>query len=1074
MKHSSIVERLSRRQKVALLTERESLADANINLAGVPAVRLSELSDLMETAGFPPCESMACSWDTELTERAALALAAPARGVGQNVIVTPDLKCAVNAYKPGLSEDPRLNGALGAAMARGIHAAGAAAALSRAALSGEDIAPLDESPDPLAMETFVRAPFRYAMAEEPFDAAVSTLRRAPGGYYETNGELFRAVQDGAFGKKLFMFGEDISADVDYHTLLAEGACIGGATVSLDRAIGRYESLAASYDAGGASERELTGAVEVGSAIPMEAVNEAVDRTVDFALSVRARSASGKSADIEKEARRAAEESFVLLRNDGLLPLKEGTRIAVIGEGYPAFPSGKALSLAGEAKEAEPAVQLASQADAVVFFLHPAEGPRRTLALPPDELALIEALRRYKRKLIAVVTDTLPPDCSFDRSFAAVLLAPPRGRYCSEALTDILSGKREPTGRLTRTCFEQPDRSFRALRNEKHEGRLRAGAFIGYRYTETSGVRAHYAFGHGLGYTRFSYTSLQLEGNRVRFTLKNCGERDGTEVVQVYVGLPRELFPAPKKQLAAFSRVFLRAGESRQLTIVLPPDAFSVYDGVTRLEAVKAGVYTVYIGSSASDVRLRGVRLLKGEEPERSKAKPCDYFREYGNASRGFALGKGAIARPLSLQLVRGIALGVLILALFIAVVTGSSFLSDADLTESELVTTIVFIAIAAVAALTLGAESSAWKRRAAEEALVRRNVTFVDDDTLSEQNASAAEAKTSESGEEGNEPDEPRYFDKKFTFADVCRDLHTFAAERGVVMPERDVRDLLSAMGSAQLLLFPEYPEEKLNALSKVLSEYFGTEFMADSAAGTGTPFFVNERSGWRRSALAEAVTEAERKPSLMYLALIRHQPPEGLSELRPVRRVGHTRLLAEGRPVQKQGVTPPNLWVFVGTEEGPVPEEILSIAAVLSPAVELTPPRKERTPMRPLGSYQFYNLCALVREQFPLREGYWKKLDRLEAQLGSENAPCRFGNRAWTKLEMHASTYCASGGSEDDALDSAIAAELLPSIQPRLAAADEEGRGAIILEDILGGPIACCRRIIGLNSFAASVNREE
>lgn len=1072
LKHPSIIERLSRRQKVALLTEADSLSDADINLAGVPSVRLSSLEELMETAGFPPCESMACSWDTELAERTALALSAPACGVGNNVIVTPDLKCAVNAYEGGLSEDPRLNGALGAAMARGVHAAGAACALSRAAVSEKDVVPLDVSPDPLAVETFVRAPFRCAMAEEPFDAAVSTLRRAPGGYYETNGELFRAAQEGAFGKKLFMFGEDLSADVDYHTMLA-GACLGGATVSLDRAIGRYEHLAASRDAGGTSERELAGAVGDGSAIPMEAVDEAVDHTIDFALSVRARTAGGKSADIEQEARRAAEESFVLLKNGRLLPLKEGARIAVIGDGYPGFPFGEGLVAAGHADyDAGSAVPLVSQSEAAVIFLHPEEGPRRTLALPPRELALIVALRRFKRRLIAVVTDTLPPDCSFDSDFAAVLLAPPRGKFCAEALTAILTGRKEPTGRLTRTCFEQPDRFFRSLSEDKHAGCIKAGAFIGYRYTETAGVRAHYAFGHGLGYTRFSYSALRLEANRVRFTLKNCGDRDGTELVQVYVGPPDALFPVPKKQLVAFSRVSLRAGEARQVTVSLPPDAFSVYDGASRLTKPKAGIYTVSIGASASDVRLRGVRLVEGEEPERSKEGYSDYFREYSNAARGFSL-KGGVARPLANKLVRGISFGLLLMTLFLAVVMGAGFLSDGNFTGSELVITIVFLAVALISAFVFGLEARNWKRRIAEGALMRRDITFAGGAGPAGQDALSQDPEKSASHEEGSEPDEPRYFDKEFTFAEVCRELGIYAAERGVVMPERDVRDLLSAMSSAQLLLFPAYPEAKLNALANVLSEYFGTRFMADDASGTGTPFFVNERSGWRRSALAEAVTEAEQKPSLMHLALIRHQPPEGLSELRSVRRVGHARLLAEGRPVQKQGVTPPNLWVFVGTEEGTLPEEILNIAAVLSPAVELTPPREERTPVRPLGSYQFYNLCSLVREQFPMREGYWKKLDRLEARLGSEEAPCRFGNRAWTKLEMHASTYCAAGGEEDEAFDSAIAAELLPSIADRLAALDGEGRGTVILEDICGGQIACCRKIIGVLS-RASANREE
>ena len=117
--YQTILERLDRRQKIALLTDLESLSDSNINRAGVPAVRMASLDELNRERGlFPAYRELAVSWDESLVGSVTQELAVPARGTGRNLLETPDLKCASCPAADGLSEDAVLNAALGTAMAR--------------------------------------------------------------------------------------------------------------------------------------------------------------------------------------------------------------------------------------------------------------------------------------------------------------------------------------------------------------------------------------------------------------------------------------------------------------------------------------------------------------------------------------------------------------------------------------------------------------------------------------------------------------------------------------------------------------------------------------------------------------------------------------------------------------------------------------------------------------------------------------------------------------------------------------------------------------------------------------------
>jgi beta-glucosidase len=132
---------------------------------------------------------------------------------------------------------------------------------------------------------------------------------------------------------------------------------------------------------------------------------------------------------------------------------------------------------------------------------------------------------------------------------------------------------------------------------------REGLYIGYRYYDTANVPVLFPFGYGLSYTSFEYSDLKTDGKTVTFTLKNTGDVDGAEVAQLYVAAKSPTVYRPKKELKGFAKVFLKAGESKEVCIPLDDKAFRYFNTVTNKFEVDGGLYDLCVGASVSDIRL---------------------------------------------------------------------------------------------------------------------------------------------------------------------------------------------------------------------------------------------------------------------------------------------------------------------------------------------------------------------------------------------------------------------------------------------------------------------------------------
>ena len=234
-----------------------------------------------------------------------------------------------------------------------------------------------------------------------------------------------------------------------------------------------------------------------------------------------------------------------------------------------------------------------------------------------------------------------------------------GDGVSEATLSLLFGESCPSGKLAETfpLRLEDNPSFLNFPGEYGVSHYREGIFVGYRYYDKKKTEVLYPFGHGLSYTEFVYSDLELSAEEisdeetltVRMTVKNVGTYRGKEAIQLYVGEDHPKIIRPVKELRAFCKTELQPGESKPVEFVLDRRAFAYYDEKAHDFLVPPGEYTIFIGSSSRDLRLTGKVLVRPSHFAPMTVTPhtslCD-LRDHP-ATRGFVedmLAKASAAR----------------------------------------------------------------------------------------------------------------------------------------------------------------------------------------------------------------------------------------------------------------------------------------------------------------------------------------------------------------------------------------------------------------------------------------------
>lgn len=424
-----------------------------------------------------------------------------------------------------------------------------------------------------------------------------------------------------------------------------------------------ESVAAGLElempsTGGIGEQKLVEAVRNGI-LSEEVLDEAVERILRVifkSVDGKRKNASYDAAEHHRLARKVASESMVLLKNDdSLLPLKQGMKIAVIGEFAvkPRYQGGgsshvnptqldeplaELKKLAGEGTEIRyaegfsiaqdtldpeqlrEALEAAAWADVVVVFAglpdrYESEGYDRThLGLPANQSELIEAIAAAHNKVAVVLMSGSPVEMPWIDRVSSVLEAYLGGQAAGGAIADLLFGVVNPSGKLAETfpvkLSDNP--SYLFFPGEQDRVEYREGIFVGYRYYDSKNVKPLFPFGHGLSYTTFEYSDLQVDRSELSDTdtltvtvnVKNTGPLAGKEVVQLYVSDVHSTVIRPAKELKEFAKIELQPGEQKTVSFTLDKRAFAYYNTDIADWHVESGEYLIQIGRSSADLVLQ--------------------------------------------------------------------------------------------------------------------------------------------------------------------------------------------------------------------------------------------------------------------------------------------------------------------------------------------------------------------------------------------------------------------------------------------------------------------------------------
>jgi beta-glucosidase len=274
---------------------------------------------------------------------------------------------------------------------------------------------------------------------------------------------------------------------------------------------------------------------------------------------------------------------------------------------------------------EEAARAADDSDVAVVVIGSAEGTesegydKDTMVLPGRQDELVRRVAAANPNTIVVVNSGMPVLMPWADQVAAVMQVWFPGQAFGEALAETLLGIAEPAGRLPVSVpREEADSPVLRARPEAGDLVYREGLLVGYRGYDRSGTEPHFAFGHGLGYTDWTYESLTPDTGSISagedlacaVTVRNSGKRAGREVVQVYLEAPDDDPRRPVRVLAGFGTVEAEAGAAAVVRVSLPSRSFARFDEATRSWTWRPGTYTLRAGRSSRDLRLSGEVVMR--------------------------------------------------------------------------------------------------------------------------------------------------------------------------------------------------------------------------------------------------------------------------------------------------------------------------------------------------------------------------------------------------------------------------------------------------------------------------------
>ena len=675
LKYQQIISQMSLDEKCYMFSGRDFWLTRRVERVGIKSIMLSDgphgvrkqegrgdqlgIHGSVPATCFPTAATIANSWDPSLGEAIGRCLGEEAASQGVSVLLGPGLNIKRNPLCGRnfeyFSEDPYLTGKIAAGYIRGIQENGVSACPKHFAANSQEVRRMASNSvmDERTLREIYLTGFEIAVKESKAKSIMTAYNRINGVYANENQHLLQEILRDEWGFDGFVVS-DWGGSNDHVEGVRAGSHLEMPTTSGD------------------SDEELIQAVTDGT-IDERLIDKRLDELLDviFSAGSAVEKVSGKAFDVEAHhlmAEKASAESIVLLKNeDSILPLKKGTRVALIGD-FAETPryQGAGSSIVNPTKinstkeiikhfalevsgfeqgytrvgQENPALQnkaveLAEKADVVLLYLglneiSEAEGLDRShMKMPENQISLLHAIEKVNKNIVVVMSAGSSVEMPWLSKCKALIHGYLSGQAGASAMLKAIMGEVNPSGKLSETYpFTYEDTpSAPYFPSKQRNAEYREGLFVGYRYFETVGKDVLFPFGYGMSYTTFTYSDLQMETHTkdmenpaaVTFTITNTGKMDGAEAAQVYVGARKPTVYRPAKELKGFQKIFLKAGESKTVTINLDDKAFRYFNVKTNRFEVEGGAYEIMVGSSAADIHLTGSIVVDGT----NAPSPCD-------------------------------------------------------------------------------------------------------------------------------------------------------------------------------------------------------------------------------------------------------------------------------------------------------------------------------------------------------------------------------------------------------------------------------------------------------------------
>ncbi len=307
---------------------------------------------------------------------------------------------------------------------------------------------------------------------------------------------------------------------------------------------------------------------------------------------------------------------------GSLELEAGKRVLVQAELHSAAHAPYVLAMGCQPPHSgdhiEAAASAAAQSDVAIVIVGnddtwETEGrDRKGTTLPGRQDELVDAVAAANPRTVVVVNAGCPMSLPWADRVAAVVYAWLPGQEFGNALADVLLGLAEPGGRLpfTIAAAESDYPALSTTPGEAEQLVYAEGVNVGYRHFDAAGIEPLFCFGHGLGYTRIEFESLEVVAAQsggaaqLRVRLRNAGNRAGKAVVQVYVADLEASVPRPPRELKGFTAARLEPGESTDVLLSIEERDLAFWDEAGGGWRIEPGRFELLVGASSRDIRLR--------------------------------------------------------------------------------------------------------------------------------------------------------------------------------------------------------------------------------------------------------------------------------------------------------------------------------------------------------------------------------------------------------------------------------------------------------------------------------------